>query len=97
MLNNVTFFFQNSAIISWNLNDGGKPNTKTVQRDCPVIIGAKWGESQFKQLELNNVKLHLSYDVASGGEITTCIKIDKPLVVCRFTGNVMTSITTLRT
>ena len=38
----------------------------------------------------------LSYDVASGNEITPCNKIDKPLVVYRFTGNVMTSITTLR-
>ena len=42
-------------------------------------------------------KLSLSYDVASGSEITPCNKIDKPLVVYRFTGNVMTSITTLRT
>ena len=40
---------------------------------------------------------HLSYDVASGSEIMPCNKIDKPLVVYRFTGNVMTSITTLRT
>ena len=39
----------------------------------------------------------LSYDVASGSEITPCNKIDNPLVVYRFTGNVMTSITTLRT
>ena len=39
----------------------------------------------------------LSYDVASGSEITPCNKIDKPLVVYRFTGNVITSITTLRT
>ena len=39
----------------------------------------------------------LSYDVASGSEITPCNKIDKPLVVYRFTGNVMTSITTLCT
>ena len=39
----------------------------------------------------------LSYDVASGSEITPCNKNDKPLVVYRFTGNVMTSITTLRT
>ena len=30
----------------------------------------------------------LSYDVASWGEITPCNKIDKPLVVYRFTGNV---------
>ena len=39
----------------------------------------------------------LSYDVASGSEISPYDKIDKPLVVYRFTGNVMTSITTLRT
>ena len=39
----------------------------------------------------------LSYDVAPGSEITPCNKIDKPLVVYRLTGNVMTSITTLRT
>ena len=39
----------------------------------------------------------LSYDVASGSEITPCNKICKPLVVYRFSGNVMTSITTLRT
>ena len=39
----------------------------------------------------------LSYGVAPGSEITPCNKIDKPLVVYRFTGNFMTSITTLRT
>ena len=39
----------------------------------------------------------LSYDIVSGGEITPCNKMDTPLVVYRFTGNVMTSITTLRT
>ena len=39
---------------------------------------------------------YLSYDVASGSEITPCNKIDKPLVVYRFKGKVMTSITTLR-
>ena len=42
-------------------------------------------------------KCELSYDVASGSEITPCNKIDKPLAVYRFTGNVTTSITTLRT
>ena len=36
-------------------------------------------------------------DIASGSEITPCNKIDKPLVVYRFSGNVMTSITPLRT
>ena len=33
-------------------------------------------------------KYGLSYDVASGSEIKPCIKIDKPLVVYRFSGNV---------
>ena len=45
----------------------------------------------------SSVQFNLSYDVASGSEITPCNKIDKTLVVYRFTGNVMTSITTLRT
>ena len=40
---------------------------------------------------------NLSYDVASGSEITPCNKICKPLVVYRFSGNVMTPTTTLRT
>ena len=44
-----------------------------------------------------NKEIELSYDGASEGEITPCNKIDKPLVVYRFTRNVMTSITTLRT
>ena len=39
---------------------------------------------------------NLSYDVVSESEVTPCNKIDKPLVVYRFTGNVMTSKTTLR-
>ena len=48
-------------------------------------------------MALDAVYFKLSYDVASGSEITPCNKIDKPLVVYRFTGNVMTSIITLRT
>ena len=39
----------------------------------------------------------VSYDIAPGSEIMSCNKIDKPLVVYRFLGNIMTSITTLRT
>ena len=39
----------------------------------------------------------LSYDVASGSEISPCNKVDKPLLVYRFLGKVMTSITTLCT
>ena len=41
--------------------------------------------------------MFLSYDVAPGSEITPCNKIDKPIVIYRFTGNVMTSITTFHT
>ena len=51
----------------------------------------------FKIDSLNVINTLLSYDVASGSEIMPCNKIDKLLVVYRFTGNVMTSITTLRT
>ena len=36
-------------------------------------------------------------DVTSGSEITPCNKVDNPLVVYGFSGNVMTSITTLHT
>ena len=39
----------------------------------------------------------LSCDVASGSEITPCNKINKTLVVYRFSGNIMTPVTTLRT
>ena len=42
-------------------------------------------------------EFHLSYDVTFWSEIRPCNKIDKPLVVYRFTGNVMTWITALRT
>ena len=45
----------------------------------------------------NCILLQLSYDVATGSEITPCNKIDKPLEVYKIIGNVMTSITTLRT
>ena len=45
----------------------------------------------------NTGEIFLSYDVAPGSDITACNKIDKPLMVYRFSGNVMTSITTLRT
>ena len=37
----------------------------------------------------------LSHDVGSGSDITPCNKIDKPLVVYRFTGNLLTSVTML--
>ena len=43
------------------------------------------------------LKSDLSYDIASESKITPCNKIDIQLVIYRFTGNVMTSITTLCT
>ena len=43
-----------------------------------------------------NVRFYLSDDGASGNEIKPCNKIDISIVVYRFSGNVMTSITTLR-
>ena len=46
-----------------------------------------------RKRELVAFNIILSHDVESGSEITPCNKIDKPLVVYRFTGNVMTSIT----
>ena len=41
-------------------------------------------------LSFHRMNQILSYDVASGSEITPCNKICKPLVVYRFSGNVMT-------
>ena len=71
-----------------------------------VDVGLLTKKFQVQSLEdgqsSSNIKLvsfeHiLSYDIASGSEITPCNKIDKPLVVYRFSGNVLMSITTLRT
>ena len=47
--------------------------------------------SILKNLRVRIIKLllYLSYDVASGSEITPCIKLDKPLAVYRFSGNVI--------
>ena len=53
-----------------------------------------------KEVSSNNIRINesaLSYDVVSGSEIMPCNKIDKPLVFYRFSGNVMTSLTTLHT
>ena len=61
-----------------------------------VFLSRKQGCIRCIYLQVYNKK-NLSYDVASGSEITPCNKICKPLVVYRFTGNVVTSITTLRT
>ena len=47
--------------------------------------------------QISDKQKKISYDVASGSERTPCIKFDKPLVVYRFSGNVMTSLSTLCT
>ena len=64
-----------------------------------VTFAARFPDVTFYRIWAQNVMARyiLSYDVASESEITPCNKIDKPLVVYRFTGNVMTFITTLRT
>ena len=61
--------------------------------DFETVHGLK--PNQFENC--TDVKLaYLSRDVASGSDITPCNQIIKPLVVYRFSGNVMTSIITLR-
>ena len=55
------------------------------------------GRTREQKLNNDDNKYNLSLEVASGSEITPCNKIDKPLVVYRFPGTFMTSITTLHT
>ena len=62
-----------------------------------AIVATPGYQQHILRFESGIQLLLLSYDVASGSEITPCNKICKPLVVYRFSGNVMTSITTLRT
>ena len=66
---------------------------------CPYsIFVQKFNIENMYLISISKVQYFcLSYDVASGSEITSCNKIGKPLVVYRFTGNVMTSIPKLRT
>ena len=72
-----------------------RTHTQTIQY---FLLVADIGKCVLKTYKMV-VRLYekLSYDVASRSEITPCNKICKPLVVYRFSGNVMTSITTLRT
>ena len=64
-----------------------------------VDQSVKLVQTPFAEFERNcqGMRLFLSYDVASGSEITPCNKIDKPLVIYIFLRNLMTPITTLRT
>ena len=73
-------------------------NTQRVHNEEWVTLNAYNTVSIFsRELFLQIALKRLSYDVASESESTPCNKIDKPLVVYIFTGNVITSITALRT
>ena len=79
---------KNVFVIFWfNYCSGFFSANFSYSKDPPSFLKGKKGK---------NTNLCLSYDVASGSEITPCNKICKPLVVYRLTGNVMTLITTLR-
>ena len=75
-----------------NLNNNEKYHRTSLKNKwtIPIDNGGKFHSAKI-------LYFLLSHDVASGKDITPCNKIDKPLVVYRFSGNVMTSITTLRT
>ena len=79
-----------------NVRDVGNVKTSIICRNvglcCIKDTGLIWVSPTNSSEDQD-----LSHDVASGSDITLCNKICKPLVVYRFTGNVMTSITTLRT
>ena len=77
-----------------------------VQGGVVMVVGSNLSRGKIFTASIGSVDslypsvyiyIYLSYDVASGSEITPCNKICKPLVFYRFTGNVITSITTLRT
>ena len=93
--NNVGGFLVISVSRNY-INKGNKPLPSG--QHLSSIAGRK---HPISYITIGNCKIlkyiFLSYVVASGSEITPCNKIDKPLVVYRILGNVMTSITTLRT
>ena len=65
----------------------------TSNLSIPALITNILIENRMRKVfEVWNIYHTLSYDVASGSEITPCNKIDKPLVVYRFMGNFMKSI-----
>ena len=82
-------FYQSGK--QYSMNNIQMASSKASLSATDKYLGEKW------QIGFVTRKCLLSYDVASGREIMPCNKICKPLVVYRFTGNVMTSITTLRT
>ena len=86
------------CVFSKNIN----PSLVLVQprKTCPFtterwLMGRK--ESNQTNKTYTEPRKLLSYDVSSGSEITPCNKIDKPLVVYRFSGNVMTNVVHIMT
>ena len=60
-----------------------------VHSGNPVIVATPEMVNKVHDIILSDrrvTKIYLSYDVASGSEITACNKICRPLVVYRFTG-----------
>ena len=80
----------------------GLKNRSLAITDCHhsaslvMPIADPWDKFFYPTLTLI-IDFYNLYGVASGSELMPCNKIDKPLVVYIFSGNVMTSITTLRT
>ena len=73
--------------MEWNKRDFNqfiKANEKYGRDDIDKISREVEGKTPEEVRYFN-----LSYDVASGCEITPCSKIDKSLVACRFSGKVM--------
>ena len=72
---------------SWNheyfglLQSYGEARTLTLQE-----IQSIHDSMNLPKIEIDFLNVQLSYDIASGSEIGPCIKIDKPLVVYRFSG-----------
>ena len=72
-------------------------------KDLMCIFNSEdpWSAGFFRveiiKLIITYIKQYLSNNDTSGSGITPCNKIDKPLVVYRFSGNIMTYITTLHT
>ena len=59
--------------------------TDTEENGAPIFEHL----SPSKNQQDRNFELKDLYHMTSGSEITPCIKIDKPLVVYRFSSNVM--------
>ena len=66
----------------YNIQIGPDLYTTNECSKCPL------GHLKYTNID-GKMFIYLSYDVASGSVITTCIKICKPLVVFRFSGNVI--------